>query len=68
MHKLGIEGHFSALAFKAWVAGEPEFQGNVQGLARQGDGSTAGVLVGGGQAGGVADHVGITQLVTSGLG
>lgn len=53
---------------QSWVAGEPEFQRNVQGLARQGNGGAGGVLVGGGQAGGVADHVGITQLVTSGLG
>lgn len=46
------------------VAAEPELQGNVQDLTS----NSSGVGSGSGEAGHVADHVGIAKLVASGLG
>ena len=48
---------------------KPELKGNIQNLGGNGDGGTVGVhLDQGGQLGGVTNHVGITKLVTCGLG
>jgi hypothetical protein len=59
---------FEAYCFSGLTGFKPELEGDIEDLSINSHGGTGLVVNGGGQGGDVTDHVGIAELVTSGLG
>lgn len=53
---------------KSWVACKPELKGNVENLSSNSGGRSRYILHWGSELGDVANHVGVSELMTAGLG